>query len=137
MFFYLSKILWFFVAPSNLVLICLGLAVLAFLVRRMRLGAILASAGAIAYGVFGFLPLHVWFLTWPLAKISAMLPISMGGIGVREVALAVLLGRFGIPFSSAVGLGLLWESVLIAGSGIGGGFYLLSSRNASERLIRR
>jgi len=84
------------------------------------------------------LPLHVWFLTWPLAKISAMLPISMGGIGVREVALAVLLDRFDIPFSSSVGLGLLWESVLIAGSGIGGAFYLISSRNDAEaRLLVR
>ena len=56
------------------------------------------------------LPLTVWFMAWPLAKLFAMVPISMGGLGVREVALAVLLGRFGVPFTASVGVGLLWES---------------------------
>jgi uncharacterized protein (TIRG00374 family) len=78
------------------------------------------------------LPLAIWFLAWPLAKLAAMLPISLGGLGVREVAFAVILSRFSVPFSSSVGLGLLWESVLITGSAMGGGFYLLSSRNVKE-----
>jgi len=34
-------------------------------------------------------------------------PISMGGLGVREATLALLLGRFGIPFSGSVGRGLI------------------------------
>ena len=75
------------------------------------------------------LPIHVWLLAWPLAKLTAMLPISLGGIGVREVALAAILSRFGVPFSNSVGLGLVWESVLIVGGCIGGIFYLLSSRD--------
>jgi hypothetical protein len=71
----------------------------------------------------------IWFLIWPLSKLVASLPISMNGLGVREMALATLLGRFGIPASSSVGLGLLWQTILVAGGGIGGLLYLLLKRN--------
>ena len=77
------------------------------------------------------LPLRVWFLTWPLAKISAMLPISLGGLGVRETALALLLLGFGVPFSKSVGVSLLWESVLIAGGIVGGFFYFFARKSTS------
>ena len=80
------------------------------------------------------LPLHIWFVVWPLAKLSAMLPIGLGGLGVRETALAVLLSRFHIPFSRSVGLGLLWESILITGGGVGGIFYALSRKKNSRPL---
>jgi uncharacterized membrane protein YbhN (UPF0104 family) len=79
------------------------------------------------------LPLVIWFIAWPLAKLSATLPISMGGLGVREAALAVFLGRFGTSVSSAVGLGLLWQTVLIAGGAIGGVFYFLTNRGFNKR----
>lgn len=72
------------------------------------------------------LPLAVWFLAWPLAKLSATLPISIGGLGVREAALAALLGRFGVAAASAVALGLLWQTVLVAGGAVGGLFYVTS-----------
>src|SRR5712692_11429579 len=35
------------------------------------------------------LPLRVWLFAWPLAKIAAVMPITQGGIGVRETARAV------------------------------------------------
>jgi uncharacterized membrane protein YbhN (UPF0104 family) len=79
------------------------------------------------------LPLPVWFLVWPLAKLSSTLPISMGGLGVREAALVVLLGRFGVPAADAVGLGLLWQTVLLAGGAFGGIFYLMSNQTPADR----
>ena len=71
------------------------------------------------------IPLVLWFLVWPLAKLSALLPISMGGIGVREVALAALLSRLNIPIADSVALGLLWETVLICGGLFGGLLYMI------------
>jgi len=71
------------------------------------------------------LPLVLWFLVWPLAKLSALLPISLGGIGVREAALVVLLGRLSVPATDAVALGLIWESILISGGILGGLYYLI------------
>ena len=76
------------------------------------------------------LPIHVWFLTWPLAKLSAMIPISLGGIGVRETAFALLLQRYGIPLSKSVAVGLLWESVIIIGGLVGGLFYIYAKRTS-------
>ena len=76
------------------------------------------------------LPLYIWFLAWPIAKLSAMLPISLGGIGIREMTLAAFLDRFGVPLSRSVGLGLLWETIIVAGGGIGGIFYFLAKKSA-------
>lgn len=77
--------------------------------------------------------LAVWFFAWPLAKLSATLPISIGGLGVREAALAVLLGRFGVSTAHAVGIGLLWQTVLLAGGAVGGISYYFLHRRASYR----
>jgi uncharacterized SAM-binding protein YcdF (DUF218 family) len=54
MFFYLSKILWFFAAPSTLIVgaMTLGTA-LAFTTRFARVGRRLAGLGALAFLVFG------------------------------------------------------------------------------------
>jgi glycosyltransferase 2 family protein len=79
------------------------------------------------------IPISIWFLAWPLAKLSALIPISMGGLGVREVALAVILERFSVPYTNSVGLGLLWETILIAGGILGGFIYLFLSKNVSAR----
>jgi hypothetical protein len=79
------------------------------------------------------LPLAVWCFAWPLAKLIAMLPITFGGIGLREVALAELLGRFGVPASHAVGLGLVWETILLAGGGLGGLFYFIFGKRMSSQ----
>ncbi|MCP4609844.1 MAG: flippase-like domain-containing protein [Planctomycetes bacterium] len=78
------------------------------------------------------LPLYAWFFAWPLAKLAAMIPISLGGLGVREMALAAFLNRFGVPEESSIGLGLLWETIIITGGAMGGVFYFLSKKSASN-----
>ena len=67
-------------------------------------------------------PLSAWFLCWPLAKIAGLLPISIGGLGVREGALALLLARepFLVPEASSAMSSLLWQSVLVAGGLLAG-----------------
>lgn len=77
--------------------------------------------------------LAIWFMAWPLAKIAAMLPITLGGLGVREAALAGLLGRFGVSSAQAVGLGLLWQTILFAGGGLGGLFYMITGHSLPSR----
>jgi hypothetical protein len=73
-------------------------------------------------------PLAVWFLVWPLAKLAGLLPISLGGLAVRETTLAALLAPFGVPFAVGVVCSLLWQTVLIAGGLAGGLVWLLLSR---------
>src|SRR6266478_476643 len=60
------------------------------------------------------LPLRVWLFAWPLAKIAAVMPITQGGIGVREAALVVLLAPFGAPASQVLATGIVWEGVIIS-----------------------
>ena len=56
----------------------------------------------------------VWFFAWPLAKLVALAPVSLGGIGVREVAIAGLMVPFGLDAGLVVAQSLSWEAVLIA-----------------------
>jgi glycosyltransferase 2 family protein len=59
------------------------------------------------------LPLRVWLFAWPLAKIVAVMPITQGGIGIREAALVVLLAPFGAPAPQVLATGVVWEGVII------------------------
>ena len=71
----------------------------------------------------------LWYLLWPLAKIAAMMPFSLGGIGVREAALAVLVTPFGEGIKNvAVAQSLVWETVLVAGGVAAGTLWLLTGR---------
>lgn len=79
-------------------------------------------------------PLAAWFLVWPLAKVASLMPISLGGLAVREASLAALLAPFGVPLSLGVLASLLWQSVLIAGGLAGGLVWLVLSRRRGFRV---
>jgi glycosyltransferase 2 family protein len=66
------------------------------------------------------LPFRAWLFAWPLAKLSALVPLTQGGIGVREAALAALLVPFGARAVLTVAVGLAWEGVIITGGLIAG-----------------
>ncbi len=79
------------------------------------------------------LPLRLWLFAWPLAKLAALLPLTQGGIGVREAALVALLTPFGAASHLVLAAGLVWESVIIAGGLLSGGAAFLLRRAASSR----
>ena len=85
---------------------------------------------AISCGLF--LPLRVWLFAWPLAKLAAVLPLTQGGIGVREAALVGLLSPFGAPGHLVLASGLVWEGVVITGGLIAGLAAFLLRRNRSS-----
>jgi uncharacterized membrane protein YbhN (UPF0104 family) len=103
------------------VVMALGLGV-TFQVSLILLMARLAPACGLE------VPLSAWLLAYPLAKLVALLPVTQGGIGVREAALAALLLPFGAPAVLTVAVGLIWETIIIAGGLIGGAFSFLSGR---------
>ena len=71
---------------------------------------------------------RVWLFAWPLAKLSAVVPVTQAGIGVREAALAALLLPFGAPAVLAVAAGLAWDAVVVGGA-IAGGIFALATGN--------
>ncbi len=60
-----------------------------------------------------------WFFAWPLAKIIATLPLSLGGLGVRESSLAALLVPFGASAPEVVASGLAWQGILYLAGALG------------------
>lgn len=61
------------------------------------------------------LPLRDWLFAWPLAKLAALLPLTQGGIGIREAALVGLLSPFGAAPHLVLASGLVWDGVVILG----------------------
>lgn len=64
--------------------------------------------------------LHGWLVAWPLAKLSGVVPLTQGGIGVREVALAALLTPFGAKPALTVAVGMVWEAIIVVTSLLAG-----------------
>jgi glycosyltransferase 2 family protein len=81
------------------------------------------------------LPLRAWLFAWPLAKLAAVLPLTQGGIGVREAALVALLVSFGAPGHLVLAAGLVWEGVVIAGGLIAGAVALVLGRREARAAI--
>jgi uncharacterized membrane protein YbhN (UPF0104 family) len=60
-----------------------------------------------------------WVFAWPLAKLVATLPISFGGLGVREASLAGLMAPLGYPAAGVVAASLAWQTIQYAAGGLG------------------
>lgn len=90
------------------------------------------SVALIARGLGVTLPLSVWFAVVPLVALAMVLPISIGGVGVREGGLALLLAPSGVAREQAVAIGLLWFLSTIAGGLIGGVLFLLDRTPAHQ-----
>ncbi len=106
-----------FKSRPGALLSCLGLSLT---VQSALILLAIPLAGAIGIEA----AMAAWFFGWSLAKIIALLPVSISGIGVREASLATLMAPFGADPATVVGLGLIWQTILIA-SGILGGLALL------------
>lgn len=89
-------------------------------------GALVVDAAGKSIGTD--LPVSFWFAAVPLVALAMVLPISIGGVGVREGGLAVLLAPYGVPSEKAVAIGLLWFLMSIV-CGLIGGMMFLADRH--------
>jgi uncharacterized membrane protein YbhN (UPF0104 family) len=96
-------------------------------------GGFIVLTAVLANGAGLQLSFHAWLFAWPMAKISALVPLTQGGIGVREATLAALLLPFGAPAAKTVAVGLAWEAVTVSGALVGGLASFLIGRLPSER----
>jgi uncharacterized protein (TIRG00374 family) len=60
------------------------------------------------------IPLAAWFAVWPIAKLASLMPLSLGGLGVREGVLALLLAPLSVPATLAVAESLVWQTAAYA-----------------------
>lgn len=108
--------------------------VLAFLIQS----ASIVVSWWLASAAGATIALAPWFFAWPLAKIAAVMPISLNGLGLREGVLATLLLPFGAASAVIVASGLVWQGVMFCAGVIGAlvyfaPFYFAPSRSASLR----
>jgi glycosyltransferase 2 family protein len=68
-------------------------------------------------------PVGAWFLVWPLAKLVALIPVSLNGLGVRDATQGALLATMGIPVALGVVASLVWQSVLVIGGLLAGALW--------------
>lgn len=66
----------------------------------------------------------------PAVAIAQVLPISLGGLGVREGAFVLFLGPLGVPAASAIALGLLVYGLNLAVSLLGAPAFAIGGRSA-------
>jgi uncharacterized protein (TIRG00374 family) len=74
------------------------------------------------------LEVSVWYLTVciPLINIMSGLPVSFGGLGVREGGYVMFLGLAGIDGEQALAFGLLWSAIVLSANVTGGLALVLS-----------
>jgi glycosyltransferase 2 family protein len=106
-------------SPGRLML-CL---VISMIVQCLFVGINIAFARAAHVDA----PVAAWFYAWTTAKVIAIAPITVGGLGLREASMAGLLKPFGADPAQVVAIGLVWQSVLYASGLIG---FLVQLRRA-------
>jgi glycosyltransferase 2 family protein len=112
---------------------CPQLAVLPFALSVGIQVAFAALSYAVAHRTGVRIGFGIWLLAWTLAKLVAFLPLTVAGIGARELALAALLGPFGAPAATVVAAGLAWDVVVVAGSLAAGGAWKALGRFHRQR----
>lgn len=97
-----------------------GTALVALALSLSMQSAFIVISAWLGHAVGAHAPLWVWFMVWPFAKAAGMLPVTLGGLGVRDAALASLLVPFGVPLAVGLVASLAWNAVLIGGALLGG-----------------
>jgi hypothetical protein len=69
----------------------------------------------------------------PAVAMAQVVPISVGGLGVREGLLAFLLHKLGVPTGQAVAVGLLWYTMTLVVSLAGAPAFAIGNRNAKPQ----
>jgi len=85
-------------------------------------------------GIGSRISLGVWAMVVPPVTFIQLLPVSLAGWGVREAALVVALGSFGIPAEAALAISILMGLCLILTSLPGGLIWIAGWDIARSRL---
>ncbi|HSB73287.1 MAG TPA: lysylphosphatidylglycerol synthase transmembrane domain-containing protein [Candidatus Methylomirabilis sp.] len=106
--------------------------------QALILSALLQALIIVTYYLIGTslnlgVPLAYFFLYVPLITVLAMLPISVAGLGVREGGVVYFFAKVGVEPGAALGMSLVWFSLSLAVSSLGGLAFLVDT-HAIKRL---
>ncbi|MFI5045779.1 MAG: lysylphosphatidylglycerol synthase transmembrane domain-containing protein [Acidimicrobiia bacterium] len=68
----------------------------------------------------------------PAVAMAQVLPISLGGLGIREGLLVLLLHPLGVPTGKAIGVGLLWYGMTLLVSLLGAPAFAVGHRHGED-----
>ena len=68
----------------------------------------------------------------PAVAMAQVLPISLGGLGIREGLLVLLLHPLGVPTGKAIGVGLLWYGMTLFVSLLGAPAFAVGHRHGDD-----
>jgi uncharacterized membrane protein YbhN (UPF0104 family) len=103
-------------SPQALVASVVGLAIQAgFVVTVIPIGEALGLT----------LDVRLWFALWPIAKMAAMLPASLGGLGLLELTFSFLVHGFA-ERELAVATAVVMQTIRLAVAVVGGAYWLVS-----------
>lgn len=96
----------------------------------LQLGAVFLAARVVGIDQVGPTALLAFY---PAVGILQVLPIAVGGLGVREGALALFLAPLGVPPERAAALGLLLYALTVASSLFGAPAFAMGMRSVHHR----
>lgn len=80
-------------------------------------------------------PIAYFFLYVPLITFVAMLPVSVAGLGVREGGVVYFFAKVGVDTATALTMSLVWFSLTLVVSGLGGLAFLLDTHAAKRAQV--
>jgi uncharacterized membrane protein YbhN (UPF0104 family) len=107
--------------------------VVALLLSGLLQALIIVTYYFVGVGLNLGVPLTYFFVFVPLVTVVAMLPVSVAGLGVREGAVIFFFAKAGVDAATALSLSLVWFSLTLIVSSLGG-LALLLDTHAAKRL---
>jgi uncharacterized protein (TIRG00374 family) len=97
----------------------------AFVLSVLLQAMIIVTYYFVGLGLGIEVPLGTYFLFVPLVIAVSMLPVSVAGLGVRESGVVYFFAKAGVAGGAALGMSLVWFSLSVAVSSLGGLAFLL------------
>ena len=104
----------------------------AFLLSALLQALIIVTYYLVGVGLNLGVPLLYFFLFVPLITAIAMLPVSVAGLGVREGGAVYFFGKLGVDAATALGMSLVWFSLTLLVSSMGGLAFLIDAHTAKR-----
>lgn len=100
---------------------------LSLVAQSVAIGAVVVLGRGLGLEI----PSLLYFVIVPISLFVATVPVSIGGLGVREGAFVLLLGGAGVPTADAVALSLLYYGCFVSTGLLGGLVWLAQGVRAA------
>ncbi len=106
----------------------------ALLLSVLLQALIIVTYYLVGVGLHLRLSIVYFFLFVPLITVIAMLPVSVAGLGVREGGVVYFFAKAGVDPAVALSMSLVWFSLSLVVSSLGGLAFLLDSHAAKRQI---